>query len=145
MRGWSTRLPDISTANLVAFHSGASQHPGEIGGVEKRKERRWIIAQVNSDLHDVGKLSRIRRDGTSANGGSYDFWIGGAMAAFAWEADNRRGLLPDNPAVLQVFAKLDQPVFASSCVSMEDQFLPVVKAQSERLVINVERFHPALN
>jgi hypothetical protein len=65
----------------VTFHSGANRRPGEIGGVEKRDERRWIIAQVKTDLRDVGKPRRNRRFGMSANGGFHAFLIGGTMAA----------------------------------------------------------------
>ena len=71
----------------MTFHSGANLRRGEIGKVEKRDERRWIIAQVKTDLRDVGKPRRNRRDGTSANGGSHAVLIGGAMAAFAWGTD----------------------------------------------------------
>ena len=71
--------------NLVTFHSGANLRPGDIEGVEKRDERRWIIAQVKTDLRDVGKPRRKWRDGKSANGGSHAFPIGGVMAAFAWK------------------------------------------------------------
>ena len=75
--------------NLVTFHSGANLRPGDIEGVEKRDERRWIIAQVKTDLRDVGKPRRNQRDGTPANGGSHDFLIGGAMAASAWNPDRQ--------------------------------------------------------
>ena len=79
----------LSTVNLVTFHSGANPRPGDIEGVEKRDERRWLIAQVKTDLRDVGKPGRNRRDGPSANGGSHAFWIGGAMAASAWNPDRQ--------------------------------------------------------
>ena len=49
----------------MTFHSGANLRPVEIEGVEKRDEWRWIIAQVKTDLRDVGKPGRNRRGGVS--------------------------------------------------------------------------------